>query len=63
MTPEEIATIQPLREQGYAGVLLNPEELVGATAHASDPLPWEPGLEAIDYLTDDEKCNTGDRHG
>ena len=63
MAPEEIATIQPLREQGYAAVLLNPEELVGAPAHASDPLPWEPDWEAIDYLTDDEKRNTGDKHG
>ena len=63
MAPEEIATIQPLREQGYAAVLLNPEELVGAPARASGPLPWEPDWEAIDYLTDDEKRNTGDKHG
>ena len=54
MTPEEIAAIQSLRDQGYAVVLLSPEELAGAPAHKVEDRMCERGWEAIDYLTDDD---------
>ena len=54
MTPEEIAAIQSLRDQGYAVVLFNPEELVGAPARKVEDRMCERGWEAIDYLTDDD---------
>ena len=54
MTPEEIATIQNLRDQGYAVVLFSPEELVGAPARKVEDRMCERGWEAIDYLTDDD---------
>ena len=54
MTPEEIATIQTLRDQGYAVVLFNPEELAGAPARKVEDRMCERGWEAIDYLTDDD---------
>ena len=54
MTPEEIATIQTLRDQGYAVVLFNPEELVGAPARKVEDRMCERGWETIDYLTDDD---------
>ena len=54
MTPEEIATIQSLRDQGYAVVLFNPEELAGAPAHKVEDRMCDGGWEAIDYLADDD---------
>ena len=54
MTPEEIATIKSLRDQGYAVVLFNPEELVGAPARKVEDRMCERGWETIDYLTDDD---------
>ena len=54
MTPEEIATIQSLRDQGYAVVLFNPEELAGAPAHKVESRMGNAGWDIIDYLTDDD---------
>ena len=54
MTPEEIATIESLRDQGYAVVLFNPEELAGAPARKVEDRMCEVGWEAIDYLTADD---------
>ena len=54
MTPEEIATIKALRDQGYAIVSFSPEELVGAPARKVEDRMCERGWEAIDYLTDDD---------
>ena len=54
MTPEELATIQSLREQGYAVVVFNPEELAGAPARKVEDRMCEVGWEAIDYLTADD---------
>ena len=50
MTPEEIATIQSLRDQGYAIVLFNPEELAGVSADDVESRMCEMGWEVIDYL-------------
>ena len=54
MTPEEIATIQSLRDQGYAVVLFNPEELAGAPADDIESRMCDAGWDIIDYLTDDD---------
>ena len=54
MTPEEIATIQSLREQGYAVVVFNPEELAGAPAHKVENRMCDAGWDAIDYLIYDD---------
>ena len=54
MTPEEIATIQSLRDQGYAVVLFNPEELAGAPARKVESRMYDAGWDIIDYLTDDD---------
>ena len=56
MTPEEFAAIQSLREQGYAVVLFNPEELAGAPARKVEDRMCEGGWEIIDYLTDDDEA-------
>ena len=54
MTPEEIAAIQSLRDQGYAVVLFNPDELAGAPAHKVEDRMCEVGWVAIDYLANDD---------
>lgn len=54
MTPEEIATIQSLREQGYAITVFNPEELAGAPAHKVENRMCEAGWDIIDYLANDD---------
>ena len=55
MTPEEITTIiESLREQGYAVVLFNPEELAGAPAHKVESRMGDAGWDIIDYLADEE---------
>ena len=54
MTPEETTIIESLREQGYAVVSFNPEELAGAPARKVEDRMCERGWEAIDYLTDDD---------
>ena len=54
MTPEEIATIKSLHDQGYAVVVFNPEELAGAPARKVEDRMCEKGWETIDYLTDDD---------
>ena len=56
MTPEEIATIQSLRDQGYAVVLFNPEELAGAPADDVESRMCDAGWDIIDYLTDDDEA-------
>ena len=54
MTPEEIATIKSLRDQGYAVIVFNPGELAGAPARKVEDRMCEKGWETIDYLTDDD---------
>ena len=54
MTPEEIAAIQSLRDQGYAVVSFNPEELAGVPAHKVENRMCDAGWDIIDYLTDDD---------
>lgn len=54
MTPEEIAAIQSLRDQGYAVVVFNPEELAGVPAHKVENRMCDAGWDIIDYLTDDD---------
>ena len=56
MTPEETTIIESLRDQGYAVVLFNPEELAGAPAHKVENRMCEAGWDAIDYLTDDDEA-------
>lgn len=55
MTPEETTTIKSLREQGYAVVVFNPEELAGVPAYKVENRMCDAGWDIIDYLTDDDE--------